>query len=314
MDGTTSSSLNEVRLGREKFGGDTHAYCVAFSDGEIDEVAALCDTIIFNSLSQLERFAGRAEGRKIGLRINPQVSSSRFELADPARAHSRLGEWDIDRIRSALPAISGIMIHCHCDNDSFPSFCAILDSIDERFGPVLTHLAWVSLGGGIHFTGENYPLEEFADRLKAFASRWGVQVYLEPGEAVVTNSTTLEVTVLDIVENGKHLAIVDASTEAHMLDLLTYRLSARLHPDEGPHRYVVCGQSCLAGDEFGEFRFEAPLQVGDRLSIQDAGGYSMVKKNWFNGLKMPSIAVRDLHGKVGLIRSFSYADYCNSLS
>jgi carboxynorspermidine decarboxylase len=314
LDGTTSSSLNEVRLGHEKFGGETHAYSVAYSDGEIDEVVSHCDAIIFNSIGQLQRYATRAKGKKIGLRLNPQISSSSFDLADPARPFSRLGEWELSRISSVLPAISGAMIHCHCENTSFESFSDILNQIETRFSEVLPHLQWVSLGGGIHFTGGGYPLEQLAARLRDFSSRWGVQVYLEPGEAVVTNTTTLEVTVLDTLHNGKDLAVVDASIEAHMLDLLIYRLSAKLQPSLGDHPYLVCGKSCLAGDVFGEFHFPSPLRVGNRLSIQDAGGYTMVKKNWFNGLQMPSIAVRELDGTIKLVRSFPYADYVNSLS
>jgi carboxynorspermidine decarboxylase len=172
----------------------------------------------------------------------------------------------------------------------------------------------VSLGGGIHFTGENYPLDALADRLKAFSEKYGVQVFLEPGEASITNSTTLEVTVLDTLFNGKHLAVVDSSIEAHMLDLLIYRETARIEPNKGPHEVMICGKSCLAGDIFGEFRFEREVQVGDRISIQDAAGYTMVKKNWFNGVKMPSIAIRELDGSVRLVREFSYADFEQSLS
>jgi carboxynorspermidine decarboxylase len=314
MDGTTSSSLNEVRLGHEKFGGETHAYSVAYSDDEIDAVVANCDKIIFNSVNQLTRFAGAAAGKQLGLRLNPQVSHSSFIIADPARPHSRLGEWDLDRILPVLDQISGVMIHCHCENNSFESFSEILAGIEARFGSVLEQLDWVSLGGGIHFTGENYPLDAFADRLKAFSERWKVQVYLEPGEATVTNSTTLEVTVLDILNNGKDLAVVDSSIEAHMLDLLIYRLEAKVLPNRGGHSYMVCGKSCLAGDIFGEFQFEQPLAVGDRISIQDAGGYTMVKKNWFNGVQMPSIAVRELDGRVRLVKSFTYTDYVDSLS
>ena len=141
-----------------------------------------------------------------------------------------------------------------------------------------------------------------------------MQIYLEPGEASITKSTSLEVTVLDTLNNGKDLAIVDSSIEAHMLDLLIYRESAKLSPNTGPHRYMVCGKSCLAGDIFGEFNFEQELKVGDRISVQDAAGYTMVKKNWFNGLPMPAIAVRRLDGTVDLVRSFSYADYLCSLS
>lgn len=314
MDGTTSSSLNEVKLGHDKFGGETHAYSVAYGDGEIDEVVANCDKIIFNSINQLERFGNRVAGKGVGLRLNPQVSHSSFPLADPARQHSRLGEWDSERIKSVLPSISGVMIHCNCENDNFDSFQSLLAEIEERFGDVLSHVGWVSLGGGIHFTGDDYPLEAFAERLKRFAERWGVVVYLEPGEAAVTNSTTLEVTVLDTMVNGVNLAIVDASIEAHMLDLLVYRIDAKVQPDQGAHRYQICGKSCLAGDIFGEFAFETPLGVGDRISIADAGGYTMVKKNWFNGLQMPSIAVRKLDGTVQLVKSFTYADYADSLS
>jgi carboxynorspermidine decarboxylase len=265
-------------------------------------------------LNQLQRFHGRTAGKTVGLRLNPQVSHSGFPIADPARPHSRLGEWDLARIEPALELISGVMIHCHCENDDFDSFAAILADIEARFASVLERLDWVSLGGGIHFTGKDYPLDAFADRLKQFSERWGVQVYLEPGEAAVTNSTTLEVTVLDTLNNGKELAIVDASIEAHMLDLLIYRQEARIAPDKGDYAYMVCGKSCLAGDIFGEFQFENPLAIGDRISIQDAAGYTMVKKNWFNGVQMPSIAVRELDGRVRLVRSFTYTDFVDSLS
>ena len=139
-------------------------------------------------------------------------------------------------------------------------------------------------------------------------------MYLEPGEAAIANAATLELSVLDVGLNGKHFAIVDGSIEAHMLDLLTYGLSARIEPDVGEHRYLVCGVSCLAGDIFGEFAFERPLQVGDRITVQDAAGYTMVKKNWFNGVRMPSIVVARLDGREELVQSFGFDDYVGSLS
>ena len=314
MDGTTSSSLYEVGLGREKFGGETHAYSVAYADHEIDAVVGYADKIIFNSIGQLDRFEAAASGIVRGLRLNPGISSSGFDLADPARPFSRLGEWDTDRIAGVLDRISGFMIHNNCENADFALFDRMLGEIENRFGDLLGHVDWVSLGGGIHFTGEDYPLGAFCDRLSAFADRFGVQVYLEPGEAAVTNSTTLEVSVLDTLFNGKHLAIVDSSIEAHMLDLLIYRERATIRPDTGPHSYMICGKSCLAGDIFGEFRFEKELSIGDRISIQDAAGYTMVKKNWFNGVNMPAIAVRQLDGSVDVIRTFSFDDYVTSLS
>ncbi|WP_439629634.1 carboxynorspermidine decarboxylase [Shinella sp.] len=314
MDGTTSSSLNEVRLGHERFGKETHAYSVAYADYEIDEVVSHADKIIFNSIGQLDRFADKAAGIVRGLRLNPGISSSSFDLADPARPFSRLGEWDVKQVEAVMDRISGFMIHNNCENGDFDLFDRMLGTIEEKFAPLLKKAEWVSLGGGIHFTGENYPLEKFAERLKRFSGEYGVQVYLEPGEASITKSTTLEVTVLDTLNNGKHLAIVDSSIEAHMLDLLIYRESAKISPNTGPHRTMLCGKSCLAGDIFGEFNFETELKVGDRLSIQDAAGYTMVKKNWFNGVKMPAIAIRELDGSIRTVREFTYADYEESLS
>ena len=313
MDGTTSSSLFELRLGREKFGKETHAYSVAWADHEIEEAVGYADKIIFNSIGQLERFGNSAAHIERGLRLNPRFSTSGFDLADPARPFSRLGEWNTHKIAGVIDRISGFMIHYNCENADFALFDRQLTRIEAEFGTLLSRVKWVSLGGGIHFTGEGYPVDALAARLKSFAGRFGIQVYLEPGEAAITNSTTLEVSVLDILNNGKDLAIVDSSIEAHMLDLLIYRQEAKL-PQTGDHVYQICGKSCLAGDIFGEARFERPLTVGDRVSVQDAAGYTMVKKNWFNGVGMPAIAIREPDGEIRLIRSFGYEDYASSLS
>ena len=314
MDGSTSSSLYEVRLGREKFPGETHAYSVAYADHEIAEVLGCSDKIIFNSIGQLEKFAIASQGHVRGLRVNPGVSTSEFDLADPARPFSRLGEHDPAKIASVADLISGLMFHNNCENDDFARFDEMLTLIEDRFGAVIRNMDWISLGGGIHFTGENYPLDRLAARLKAFSQDYDVQVYLEPGEAAITGAATLEVTVLDTMFNGKNLAIVDSSIEAHMLDLLIYREPAKISPDTGDHTWMICGKSCLAGDIFGEFRFDAPLRAGDRLSFQDAAGYTMVKKNWFNGVKMPGIAIRELDGTTSLVRDFGYDDFAAALS
>ena len=314
MDGTTSSSLYEVKLGKQKFQGETHAYSVAYADNEIAEVLEHSDKIIFNSIGQLQRFNDVSADKTRGLRVNPQVSTSEFLIADPARPFSRLGEWDPEKIAGVIDQVSGFMFHNNCENDDFDRFDEMLTLIESRFGDLIKQVEWVSLGGGIHFTGEGYPLDKFCQRLKAFADKYQIQVYLEPGEAAITNSTTLEVTVLDTLYNGKDLAVVDSSIEAHMLDLLIYRENAKMAPSQGEHQYMVCGKSCLAGDIFGEFKFDKPLQVGDRLSFQDAAGYTMVKKNWFNGVKMPSIAIRQLDGNIELVREFDYNDFMNNLS
>ncbi len=313
MDGTTSSSLNEVKLGRRKFPGETHAYSVAWADQEIPEVLANSDKIIFNTAGQLERFDAASAGHVRGLRVNPGVSTSSFDLADPARPFSRLGEHDPEVVARVADKITGLMFHNNCENADFELFDRMLDRIEDRFGALLGRMQWISLGGGIHFTGEGYPLERLAERLKRFADDHGVQVYLEPGEAAITGAATLELTVLDTLYNGKNLAIVDSSIEAHMLDLLIYRESAKMQGG-GDQSWMICGNSCLAGDIFGEFGFDAPLKPGDRISIADAAGYTMVKKNWFNGVRMPAIAVRDLDGSVRQVREFRYEDFEDALS
>lgn len=315
LDGTTSSSVYEARLGHEKFGKEVHAYSVAFSEEEVDAVRPYATKLIFNSVSQLKRFGASENETPLGLRINPGVSYSHFDLADPARRYCRLGATDRNEIESVSHLISGLMFHCNCENGSFEEFSSILDHIGRTFDSLLMKVEWVSLGGGISFTNEDYPFELFCEKLAQFAERFGVQIYLEPGEAVVARSGFLVTKVLDIVHNEADVAIVDAGVETHMLDLLIYRMTARIDlPQSGDHRYVVAGRTCLAGDVFGEYAFREKLAIGSLVPVADAAGYTMVKKNWFNGISMPSIVVRRLDGRVEVVRDFGYSDYVNSLS
>lgn len=354
LHGTTSSSLNEVRLGYETFGNnadansqdkkETHAYSVAYSADEIDEVLNYADKIIFNSISQLTAFKGKAAAKNIpvGLRLNPKTSNSSFIIADPARPFSRLGEHDKEKITAVLGDITGVMIHNNCENDSFEAFSESLADIEARFGDILEQLEWVSLGGGIHFIAPDYPLEKLAERLKGFSKTYGVQVYLEPGEASIHGAGSLVTTVLDTMHNQKNLAVVDSSIEAHMLDLLIYRESApitaindatiHVNPvksiiddstvhepsiaksEQIPENTIIYGRSCLAGDIFGEYELSDNLTVGDTVTFGNAAGYTMVKKNWFNGVNMPAIVIRRLDGRIDVQREFDYQDYKASLS
>ncbi|OLF34996.1 carboxynorspermidine decarboxylase [Psychrobacter sp. C 20.9] len=349
LHGTTSSSLNEVRLGYETFGDnndasssdkkETHAYSVAYSADEIPEVLSYADKIIFNSISQLTAFKDQAaaQGVPVGLRLNPKTSNSSFLIADPARPFSRLGEHDKGKIAAVLGDITGVMIHNNCENDSFEAFSESLADIEARFGDILQQLEWVSLGGGIHFIAPDYPLEKLADRLKVFSETYGVQVYLEPGEASIHGAGTLVTTVLDTMHNQKNLAVVDASIEAHMLDLLIYRESApiaainntagNIAPTGNPaeaapsesnagsaDHTIIYGRSCLAGDIFGEYALPSNIQIGDKIAFGNAAGYTMVKKNWFNGVNMPAIVIRRLDGRIDIQREFDYEEYKASLS
>lgn len=315
MSGTTSSSLFEARLGYEKFGGETHAYCVAYSPEDIRFLAGFADKIIFNSISQLNTYYEQVSSKKLGLRVNPGISHSHFDLADPARKYSRLGVVDYEALSRQIPRISGLMFHYNCENDEFEVFCHQLDQIAERYGNLLQQLQWVSLGGGLYFTKDGYPINRFCQKLKNFATKYDVQVYLEPGESAITGSTELVTQVVDVIHNEIDIAIVDASVEAHMLDLLIYRLSAKMEtePQQGKI-YMIAGRSCLAGDVFGTFKFDRTLQVGDEIRFTDAAGYTMVKKNWFNGLQMPAIVVRRLDDRIETVRSFSYNDFIANLS
>ena len=313
MDGTTSSSLYEAQLGYKRFGKETHAYCVGYKESDIKKISKFADKIIFNSASQLKKFNKYVSNSEVGLRINPGVSYSDFDLADPARKHSRLGVIDETLLIKALPLIDGVMFHFNCENDNFNNLFKNIDLISKKYKFLLNKLKWVSLGGGIYFTKKGYPLVKLSEKLKDFSKQFNIQLYLEPGESVITDSTELVTTVCDIVDNKADIAIVDASIEAHMLDLLVYKENAKLD-EKGKHKYTVAGRSCLAGDIFGSYNFKSPLKVGNIIRFKDAGGYTMVKKNWFNGLNMPSIVVKRLNGSIDIVREFSYNDFEKSLS
>lgn len=315
MDGTTSSSLPEARLGHEKFGKEVHAYSVGFSRKEVREVSTFADMVIFNSISQLKQLARDTRGLPLGLRVNPGISHSHYDLADPARRCSRLGVISLAELKEVTPLLSGVMFHFNCENDDFNCFSSALDQIGEKYGPVLKTMEWVSLGGGISFTKKGYPLKKFCKRLKQFSEEFGVQIYLEPGEAAITGCAELVATVLDVVHNEMDTAILDVSMEAHMLDHLIYRTSPKVSVP-GPGRYpaIIAGRSCLAGDVFGTYKLKTKPVPGMEVRLADAAGYTMVKKNWFNGLPMPSICVKRLNGKLETVRSFNYKDYLQGLS
>ncbi len=251
---------------------------MAWADDEIEEMLDNCDKIIFNSISQLQRYTEASAGKVRGLRVNPQVSSSDYLLADPARPFSRLGEWDPAKIEQVIEQISGFMFHNNCENGDFDLFDQMLCTIEERFGHLLHKVEW-SASAAVSIS----PVKATRWTLFARASRpsrkntvcrftWNRAKRPSPRAPRWKSPCSTP------LYNGKHLAVVDSSIEAHMLDLLIYRLNAKLAPSEGEHTFMVCGKSCLAGDIFGEYQFDRPLAIGDRLSFVDAAGYTMVKK------------------------------------
>ncbi len=317
LDGTTSSGPYEVRLGHETFGGETHAYSVGYSEDDVKEVIEICNKLIFNSQSQLTAYRHLVEGKvSVGLRLNPGVSYAGQDLANPAREFSRLGVQADHLDTTVFEYINGVMFHMNCENKSVDAFSSLLDAISVRFGTYLDTLEWVSLGGGVFFTWPDYDVDKLATVLKAFSDKHTVQLYLEPGEAIITKTADLVVSVVDIVENGKKTAIVDSATEAHRLDTLIYNEPASIleASEQGQYEYIIGSCSCLAGDQFCETQFEQPLQIGQKLHLVDSAGYTMVKLNWFNGLKMPSVYCERRSGKIDKLNEFDYSDFKRSLS
>lgn len=318
LSGTASSGLFEARLGRE-MGKENHVFSPAYREDEFGEIASLCDHVVFNSFGQWERFGRRAlaAGCSCGIRINPECSTQEHAIYDPCAPGSRLGV-PVRSFPDALPEeIEGIHFHTLCEQDS-DALETTLNAVEARFGPYLKHVKWVNFGGGHHITRPNYDVERLISCVRRFREAYGVEVYLEPGEAVALNAGFLVSSVLDFVENGVTTAVLDASAACHMPDVLEmpYRPEAEGAglPGEKPFPYRLAGPTCLAGDVIGDYSFGAPLRPGDRIAFRDMAHYTMVKNNTFNGMNLPSIAVLGGDGELRVVRRFGYGDFKNRLS
>ncbi|MDA0749223.1 MAG: carboxynorspermidine decarboxylase [Verrucomicrobia bacterium] len=320
--GTTASSVNEARLGREEFGGEVHAYAPAYNDLDIEELAPLVQHITFNSFSQFHRFQQRLldlnPNVSVGLRINPEYSEVATPLYDPCRPCSRLGMTLAHFEGQDLEGVEGLHFHTMCEQNS-DTLERVVEAVERQFGPFLDRMKWINFGGGHHITRSDYDVERLCRIIEAFSDRHAVQVYLEPGEAIALNAGYLVSSVLDVFENGMPLAILDASATAHMPDVLEmpYRpvIQGAGDPGSKPHTIRLGGMTCLAGDEIGDYAFDHPLKVGDRLVFEDMAHYTMVKNTTFNGVRLPSIATYDPETeKTEVVRQFGYEDYRDRLS
>lgn len=323
LKGTCASGPFEARLGRECFGGEVHAFAAAFSEEDIREVAPVCDHLVFNSISQWRRFGDLAKSLnpslQFGLRCNPEHRETEVEIYDPCAAGSRLGIVLDEFDPTALDGISGLHFHSLCQMGA-DALERTLAAFEARFGQYFQRLHWVNFGGGHHITRPGYDLERLVALINGFKQRYPhLSVYLEPGEAVALNAGVLVASVLDITHNhGLANAILDTSATCHMPDVLEmpYRpvIIGAGEAGEKAHSYQLGGLSCLAGDVIGQYSFDRPLVVGDRLVFLDMAIYSMVKTNTFNGVKLPSIYYGRKDGAVELVRQFGYADFKNRLS
>ena len=321
LAGTTASGLYEARLGHEEFGGETHVYAPAYAEGEFREILEYADHIVFNSFTQWKAYGSlaRAAGKSCGLRLNPECSTqpSDHAMYDPCGPDSRLGITIENFQPELLDGIEGFHFHTLCEQNS-DDLVRTVAAFEQNFGQYMDGLKWINLGGGHHITRADYDVETLVHCIDYLQKKYKVQVYLEPGEAVALNAGILRTTVLDIVENGGKIAILDTSAACHMPDVLEmpYRppLPGSGLPGEKAYTYRLGGPTCLAGDIIGDYSFDRPLAVGDVLEFGDMAIYSMVKNNTFNGMPLPSIALRTLDGTERCIRSFGYEDFKQRLS
>jgi carboxynorspermidine decarboxylase len=320
LSGTCASGVHEARLGREHFGGEVHTYSAAYTEKDLKEVLRLSDHVIFNTPAQWQRFKSIAlkEKCKFGLRVNPEHSEGHTALYDPCAPFSRLGTPRAGIRPGDLDGLSGLHFHTLCEQD-FPPLERTLQAFEEKFGDLLGGMQWVNFGGGHHITRPGYQTESLISLVRTFSTKHHVQVYLEPGEAIAYHAGVLVAEVLDTMQNGMPIAILDTSATCHMPDTLEmpYRAQIIGAGDAGAkeHTYRLGGQSCLAGDVIGDYSFDRPLAAGQRLVFEDMAYYSMVKTTTFNGVRLPSIAIWNSQtDAIRVVREFGYEDFKGRLS
>ncbi|KNY26680.1 carboxynorspermidine decarboxylase [Pseudobacteroides cellulosolvens] len=321
LKGITSSSLFEARLGYERMGKEVHIYAPAYIDEEFDEIVKYCDHIVFNSFDQWKRFKDKVKnaGKKIecGIRVNPEYSEIETPIYNPCYKYSRLGVTLPNFKPDELDGIDGLHFHTMCEQNS-DTLERTIKVVDEKFGEYIKKMKWINLGGGHHITRPDYDIETLVKSIMFFKDKYGVDVYLEPGEAIALNTGYLVAKVLDIVNNGMNIAILDTSAACHMPDVIEMPYRPNIigagKPEEYPHTYRFGGLTCLAGDIIGDYSFKEPLKPGDRLVFCDMAHYTMVKNNTFNGVNLPSIALYTEKDGIKIVKRFGYEDFEGRLS
>jgi len=321
LDGCCASGLHEAKLAYDTFAKEVHTYSPAFKEEEIEEIAKISHHLVFNSPAQFHKFATQAKKvnpkLSLGLRVNPEYSESPKEIYNPCGLYSRLGTTVENMDETVLEHCDGLHFHALCEQDS-NALENVLKNFEAKFGPYIPKMKWINFGGGHHITRKGYDTQKLIKLIKDFKEKYDVEVYLEPGEAIGWETGTLVTTVLDIVHNGMNIAILDSSAEAHMPDtiIMPYRADVRDAGKAGEkaHTYRLAGNTCLAGDIMGDYSFDAPLNIGDKVIFEDQMHYTMVKATTFNGVKLPSIAIQRINGTVEVVREFGYEDFKERLS
>lgn len=315
LDGTTASGLFEAKLGHEEMGKENHIFSPAFKAEEMEEITDICGHIVFNSFAQLEKYHDLCNRKRVsvGMRVNPECSTQGdHAIYDPCAPGSRLGVTEKNFRADLAGWLDGLHFHTLCEQNS-DDLERTLDAFEEKFGKYLNGMKWLNMGGGHHITRADYDIDRLIRCIRRVKERYGVEVYLEPGEAIALNAGYLATEVMDIVENGIRTLILDASAACHMPDVLEmpYRppLKDSGMPGEKAYTYRLSSCTCLAGDVIGDYSFDREIAVGDRLYFEDMAIYSMVKNNTFNGMCLPSIAVMDDKGVCRVVKRFGYEDF-----
>lgn len=310
LAGTTASGLYEAKLGREEFGGEVHVFAPAFKDADLEEILEIADHIVFNSERQLRKHIDkcRAAGVSIGLRINPECSTQGdHALYDPCAVGSRFGVRIDQFSEDLLDLVDGLHFHTLCEQNS-DDLKTTLEAVEAKFGPYLHRIKWLNMGGGHHVTREDYDLDLLISSIQKIQEKYGLEVYIEPGEAIALNAGYLVTEVLDIVENGIETLVLDASATCHMPDVLEmpYRPPLRngFEAGEKAYTYRLSSNTCLTGDIIGDYSFEKPVEIGDKLYFEDMAIYSFVKNNTFNGIGLPGLVLMDQTGDCRIVKSF----------
>ncbi len=320
LSGVTSSSLHEARLGYEEMGKEVHIYAAAYREQDFEDIMAYSNHIVFNSFKQWKKFKEKVQSypKKIscGLRINPGYAEVETDLYNPCAPNSRMGitleNFQKDFTKEALEGIEGLHFHAMCEQNS-DTLERLLKVVEEKFGSYMHQMKWINFGGGHHITRADYDIEKLAWCIKHIRDTYDVQVYLEPGEAVALNSGYLVSTVLETMENGMDLAILDTSATCHMPDVLEMPYRPQIigagEPNEKSYTYRLGSATCLAGDVIGDYSFDHPLKEGEQLIFCDMAIYSMVKNNTFNGINLPDIVLYSEEKGFEVIKSFGYEDF-----
>jgi carboxynorspermidine decarboxylase len=321
LDGCCASGLHEAKLAYETFNKEVHTYAPAFKEEELEEIAGISHHLVFNSPAQFKHFSKKAKeinpNISLGLRVNPEYSASPKEIYNPCGINSRLGTTLANFDESILEHCDGLHFHALCEQGS-DALESVLKNFEEKFGKYISSMEWINFGGGHHITRKGYDVEKLIMLIRNFKEKYSVEVYLEPGEAVGWETGTLIATVLDIVHNGMDIVILDTSAEAHMPDtiIMPYRAEVRGAGVAGKKKYTyrLAGNTCLAGDIMGDYSFDTALNIGDKIIFEDQMHYTMVKSTTFNGIKLPSIAIKRVNGEIEIVREFGYEDFKERLS